>query len=85
MSHKLVSIEYATTEEASAVAAQLKAYGHRRAIRVHSEGAVLEIYSDKASIKDLFSLCVKVSTGIVDFFRHSSDKCGDTLNKLRTS
>lgn len=85
MSRKLVSIEYATTEEAAAVAAQLSAYGHRGAVRVRSEGGRLEVYSANASIKDLFRLCVKVSNGIVDFFRRSSDTCGDTLNKLRTS
>lgn len=84
MSHKLVSIEYATTEEAAAVAAQLNAYGRRGAVRVHSEGGTLEVYSANASIKDLFSLCVKVSTGIADLFRRSSDTFGDTLNKLRT-
>lgn len=85
MSHKLVSIEYETTEEASAVAAQLNAYGHRGAVRVRSEARTLEVYSANASIKDLFSLCVKVSTGIVDFFRHLLETCGDTVNKLRTS
>ena len=68
MSHKLVSIEYATTEEAAAVAAQLNAYGRRGAVWVRSEGGILDVYSANASIKDLFSLCAKASTGIVDFF-----------------
>lgn len=85
MSHKLVSIEYATTEEAAAVAAKLNAYGLIGAVRVHSERGTLEIYSANASIKDLFSLCVKVSTGVVNFFKRSSDADVDTLNKLRTS
>jgi hypothetical protein len=85
MSHKLVSIEYATIEEAAEVAAQLNAIGRRGAVRVRSEGRTLEVYSANASIKDLFGLCVKVRAGIVDFFKRSPDTCGDAVNELRMS
>jgi hypothetical protein len=85
MSHKLVSIEYGTIEEAAEVAAQLNAYGSKGAVRVHSEDRTLEIYSANASIKDLFGLCAKVRAGVVDFFKRSPETCGDAVNELRMS
>jgi hypothetical protein len=85
MSYKFVSIEYATTEEAAAVAAQLNATGRGGSVRVRTEGRILQVLSADASIADVYSILVKVGTRIVDLFRRSPDARQTTANGLRAS
>ena len=73
MSYKFVSIEYATTEEAAAVAARLNATGRGDSVRVRTEGRIVEVVPANALLGDLFSLFSQVSAGIAGFFRHSPD------------
>lgn len=71
MSYKFVSIEYATKEEAAAVAAQLNATGSGGSVRARTEGRKLEVVSATASVADIYSLLVKVGSKIVEFFKRS--------------
>ncbi len=85
MSYKLVSIEYTTTEEAAAVAAQLNAACRGGSVRVRTEGRTLEVLSANASVADVFGMFVKFGMRIVGFSRHWSDTGHATDRGLPTS
>lgn len=84
MSYKFVSIEYATTEEATAVAAQLNATGRGSSVRARTEGQILQVVSADASVAHVYSVLVKVGTKISSFFRRSPDPRQTTVKGLRT-
>jgi len=86
MAKKLVSIDYATPEEADEVANRINTYSRKGAIRVSSDGGKLEIYSTNASIGDLINLLGKAKAGIVNLInRCSSSESRGNVTGLRTS